>query len=93
MRCQMLDIVAWGLLASIPMGAEAGSWSATGLAAPSSASAKNTWVIRSDDRVGLPVGAEAPDFTLSDQDGRQVTLKELLKKGPVALVFYRSADW
>jgi peroxiredoxin len=35
----------------------------------------------------------APAFTLKDQHGRDVSLDSLLKKGPVALVFHRSADW
>ena len=42
---------------------------------------------------GLAVGQKAPAFTLKDQNGRDVSLATLLKKGPVALVFYRSADW
>ena len=32
---------------------------------------------------------QAPAFTLPDQDGRPVALAELLRKGPVHLVFYR----
>ena len=36
---------------------------------------------------------KAPAFTLKDQNDRDVSLESLLKKGPVALVFYRSADW
>jgi peroxiredoxin len=43
--------------------------------------------------IGLRVGAHAPAFTLKDQNGKEITLEALLKKGPVALVFYRSADW
>ena len=42
---------------------------------------------------GLSVGRVAPDFSLSGQDGKQVSLASLLKKGPVAVVFHRSADW
>jgi peroxiredoxin len=42
---------------------------------------------------GLPVGAAAPDFTLSDQRGERVTLSALLQQGPVAIVFHRSVDW
>lgn len=42
---------------------------------------------------GLVVGKQAPPFTLKDQDGKDLALAQLLKKGPVALVFYRSADW
>lgn len=36
----------------------------------------------------LPVGAEAPEFTLSDQHGEELTLSELVADGPVALVFF-----
>ncbi|QIM18510.1 peroxiredoxin [Leucobacter coleopterorum] len=36
----------------------------------------------------LQVGAEAPDFTLSDQHGAELTLSELVAEGPVALVFF-----
>lgn len=42
---------------------------------------------------GLPIGARAPAFELQDQQGRPVTLASLLEKGPVALVFFRSAGW
>ena len=46
-----------------------------------------------EEQTGLKVGAKAPKFTLKDQDGKERSLDELLKKGKVALVFYRSADW
>jgi cytochrome oxidase Cu insertion factor (SCO1/SenC/PrrC family) len=46
-----------------------------------------------EEQTGLKVGAKAPPFTLKDQDGKERSLDELLKKGKVALVFYRSADW
>lgn len=36
----------------------------------------------------LAVGAQAPDFTLSDQNGEELTLSELVAEGPVALVFF-----
>ena len=42
---------------------------------------------------GLAVGTKAADFTLKNAAGDDVALSALLKKGPVALVFYRSADW
>ena len=42
---------------------------------------------------GMAVGRVAPDFTLKDQNDRDVSLATLLKKGPVAIVFFRSADW
>ena len=44
-------------------------------------------------KTGLPVGAKAPAFALKDQSGQERSLDEFLKKGNVALVFYRSADW
>lgn len=47
----------------------------------------------SSDNTGLSVGQKAPGFTLNDQNAREVSLAALLKKGPVALVFFRSADW
>ena len=42
---------------------------------------------------GLAVGARAPAFDLVDQDGRRVSLDSVLGRGPVAVVFFRSADW
>lgn len=42
---------------------------------------------------GLKVGESAPGFALKNQDGEIIYLDALRKKGPVALVFYRSADW
>ena len=42
---------------------------------------------------GLKVGATAPDFTLQDAKGNNVSLKSLLQHGKVALAFVRSADW
>lgn len=36
----------------------------------------------------LAVGAIAPDFTLSDQHGEELTLSELVEEQPVALVFF-----
>ncbi len=40
---------------------------------------------------GAPrVGQKAPDFTLSDQDGKDVSLRDLVTKSKaVALIFYR----
>jgi cytochrome oxidase Cu insertion factor (SCO1/SenC/PrrC family) len=46
-----------------------------------------------EERSALKVGTKAPRFTLRDQEGKERTLDEFLKKGKVALVFYRSADW
>ena len=47
----------------------------------------------SPEKTGVAVGQKAPDFTLKDQNNRDVSLAALLKKGPVALVFFRSAEW
>jgi cytochrome oxidase Cu insertion factor (SCO1/SenC/PrrC family) len=46
-----------------------------------------------DEKTGLAAGAKAPAFTLKDQNGTEHSLDEFLKKGTVALVFYRSAGW
>ncbi len=46
-----------------------------------------------EEQTGLKVGEKAPTFALKDQEGKERTLDEFLKKGKVALVFYRSADW
>jgi cytochrome oxidase Cu insertion factor (SCO1/SenC/PrrC family) len=45
------------------------------------------------EHTGLAVGEKVPSFILKDQANRDVSLDSLLKKGPVALVFFRSADW
>ena len=42
---------------------------------------------------GLKVGEKAPEFRLKSADGKEVVLTNLLARGKVALVFYRSADW
>jgi thioredoxin-dependent peroxiredoxin len=36
----------------------------------------------------LKTGDRAPDFTLPDQDGREITLSALLADGPLVLYFY-----
>ena len=41
---------------------------------------------------GLFINSKAPEFSVKDQNGKQVSLKELRKKGPVVLVFYRG-NW
>ena len=46
-----------------------------------------------DAKTGLKVGTKAPAFTLKDQNGKERSLDEFVKKGTVALVFYRSASW
>ena len=46
-----------------------------------------------ENKTGLKVGEKAPEFKLKDQSGKERSLKDLLKGGNVALVFYRSASW
>lgn len=41
---------------------------------------------------GLFLNSKAPDFRAKDQNGNEVRLKDLLKKGKVVLVFYRG-EW
>ena len=41
----------------------------------------------------IEVGAKFPSISLPDQNGKTFELAEALKKGPVALVIFRSADW
>jgi len=36
----------------------------------------------------LPIGSKAPTFNAQASDGRSYALADLLKHGPVALVFY-----
>jgi peroxiredoxin len=38
---------------------------------------------------GLKAGDVAPDFTVADQNGKNIQLKKLLQKGEVVLIFYR----
>ncbi len=38
---------------------------------------------------GLFINSKAPDFKGKDQNGQEIRLKDLLKKGKVVLVFYR----
>lgn len=46
-----------------------------------------------EEKTGIKVGEKAPDFKLKNQDGEEVALADLIKKGNVALVFTRSAEW
>jgi peroxiredoxin len=41
---------------------------------------------------GLFLNAKAPEFKLKDQSGLEISLKELRKKGPVVVFFYRG-NW
>ncbi len=46
-----------------------------------------------EEKTGTKVGEKAAEFKLKDQAGDERELKALLKDGPVALVFFRSASW
>jgi peroxiredoxin len=39
------------------------------------------------------VGSKVPDFALEDQNGRRLTLHDLMGPKGMLLVFTRSADW
>ena len=41
----------------------------------------------------IVVGEKFPSISLPDQNGKKFELAAALKKGPVALVIFRSADW
>ncbi len=45
-----------------------------------------------DGPFGLEIGDKAPNFCLSNADGKKVCLEDYLSKGPVILSFYRG-DW
>src|SRR5215467_8383602 len=38
---------------------------------------------------GLFINSKAPDFKGKDQNGNEIVLKDLRKKGPVVIIFYR----
>ena len=44
-------------------------------------------------RTGPEIGEKVPDFTLSDQAGQLWSLKDLMGRNGLMLVFSRSADW
>jgi cytochrome oxidase Cu insertion factor (SCO1/SenC/PrrC family) len=46
-----------------------------------------------DDFPGLQVGEQAPAFTLKDQKNQDISLEDLIKEQPIAIVFHRSASW
>ena len=46
-----------------------------------------------DPKTGPQVGQKVPDFTLTDQNGKQWSLHELMGPKGLLLVFFRSADW
>ena len=42
---------------------------------------------------GPAVGTIMPSFEATDQNGRLLTLKDVLRPNGAAIVFFRSADW
>jgi len=46
-----------------------------------------------DPKTGPKVGEKVPDFTLTDQNGKQWSLHQLMGPKGLLLVFFRSADW
>ncbi|HZH02090.1 MAG TPA: peroxiredoxin-like family protein [Flavisolibacter sp.] len=51
-----------------------------------------SFVTAQDKPEGLFINSKAPDFKAKDQNGNDISLKDLRKKGPVVLVFYRG-NW
>jgi hypothetical protein len=49
--------------------------------------------VAADPAKPVEVDQKAPAFSLKDQAGETRSLDDLRKKGPVALVFYRSSKW
>jgi len=47
------------------------------------------WLLDLPDAPGARRLETAPDFTLTDQEGRRITLGEECRKGPTLLLFYR----
>lgn len=45
--------------------------------------------VETDDRKPVAVGEMAPEFTLKDTDGNEVSLSAVRAKSPTVLVFYR----
>ncbi|MFL5808731.1 MAG: peroxiredoxin family protein [Flavisolibacter sp.] len=50
------------------------------------------WAFAQDKPEGLFINSKAPDFKAKDQNGNEVALKDLRKKGNVVVVFYRG-NW
>lgn len=55
----------------------------------------NTFVAAQNDglQTGPKIGSKVPDFSLPDQNGKQLSLHELMGPKGLLLVFLRSADW
>jgi cytochrome oxidase Cu insertion factor (SCO1/SenC/PrrC family) len=68
-------------------------WSCTVLGLALAVAAAANAAPAPEEKTALKVGEKAPEFTLKDQTGNERSLRDLLKGGAVALVFYRSASW
>jgi len=44
-------------------------------------------------KLGPQVGERVPDFSLTDQNGKALTLQSIMGPKGAMLVFFRSADW
>ena len=42
---------------------------------------------------GIEIGTKLPRIELKNQLGKTTSVQQLLKKSPVAIVLFRSADW
>lgn len=50
-------------------------------------------IAAAQDAKGPAIGTQIENFSLVDQDGNKRELNEMLKSGPLAIVFFRSAQW
>ncbi len=55
--------------------------------------ASSNAVSQDAERKQVAVGDRAPSFALKDQNEQEFALDEMVKKGPVAVVFVRSVEW
>lgn len=58
-----------------------------------SISTSNVSTVVAQDDAGPKIGDKIENFTLKTQDGIDQDLNTMLKDGPLALVFVRSASW
>lgn len=53
----------------------------------------STTLVANEDLPGPIIGSKIESFQLQDQTNTSRKLSDLVKAGPVAIVFHRSADW
>ena len=53
----------------------------------------STTLVANEDSAGPTIGKKVEQFQLQDQTNTSRKLSGLVKTGPIAIVFHRSADW